>query len=94
MGRRDEGATKRPLCRRDDSFRPGQNRSGHVRKGSVPPPQNQTKPSSANQRGCGTQCIVADVLAENDRMLALARELGFEVGEKTVHGTRCIGRAL
>ncbi len=45
-------------------------------------------------RGRGTQRLVADVLAENHRMLALARELGFEVGAKTVDGTRRIHRPL
>jgi acetyltransferase len=39
-------------------------------------------------RARGTQALTATVLAENDRMLALARDLGFTVGARTADGTR------
>ncbi len=40
------------------------------------------------QRARGTQALTALALAENERMLALAQDMGFTVGERTDDGTR------
>ena len=39
-------------------------------------------------QGRGTQVLTATVLAENTRMLELARDLGFEVGARSADGVR------
>ncbi len=48
----------------------------------------------AYHRSRGTQLLRADVLAENARMLALAKGLGFEIGKRTTDGSRSIQLAL
>jgi acetyltransferase len=48
----------------------------------------------AYHRSRGTQLLRADVLAENSRMLALAKGLGFEIGKRTTDGSRSIQLVL
>ncbi|MEO5735083.1 MAG: bifunctional acetate--CoA ligase family protein/GNAT family N-acetyltransferase [Rubrivivax sp.] len=43
-----------------------------------------------HQRARGTQVLIATVLADNHRMLALAHDLGFAVGERSADGTRAM----
>jgi hypothetical protein len=50
-------------------------------------PRDHTRPGAY-------EVLKADVLAENARMPALARDLGFEIGPHTGDGTRPIQRAL
>jgi acetyltransferase len=45
-------------------------------------------------RSRGTQVLRADVLAENTRMLTLARDLGFQIDARAAGGTRSIKLAL
>jgi acetyltransferase len=47
-----------------------------------------------HQRARGTQVLMATVLAENSRMLALAHEMGFTIGDRSEDGTRLVKLAL
>jgi acetyltransferase len=42
------------------------------------------------QHGRGTQALTAQVLDENARMLTLAQEMGFSIGERSADGTRAL----